>query len=249
MHTVRARSLVYCSASAVSEPTSSWSGVASVGWFGLSMASGSVSQSPHAPSIMAGVIAIAASRISLRIFISILPAPSAVDPDRDHERARLRIVEVVDSLSRDLGPAEVRLRIDPRVVGPREQVAAGETQIEARQAEAVAHPSAVERVAEGDLAQLHEAAVLEELLRRVGEAAPRSRVPGLVDDDRRSRARPERRERGRPGAARTEVLSEGARLAANLGVAMRPEVVERALGAVPHLAALADVEESGELHL
>src|SRR3954462_10800493 len=102
---------------------------------------------------------------------------SSVDPERDHERPGLRIVEVVDALRRYLGTAEVRLRIDAAVLRPRHEVATSKANIEAREAERSADPRVVERVAERDLAKLHVAAVLEELRGDIAETAAESRVP------------------------------------------------------------------------
>src|SRR5512132_3938696 len=55
---------------------------------------------------------------------------SAAERERQHERPRLRIVEVVQALREDLRAAEVRFGVESLVVRPDRQVAAGHAQVD-----------------------------------------------------------------------------------------------------------------------
>src|SRR5437879_6538301 len=178
-----------------------------------------------------------------------------VQGDREHERACLRIVEVVHpagaGVGRD-GAAEVGLRVIAGVVRPRLQVAAADAKVDAREAEGALHPGRIERVADRDLAQLHEAGVLDARLVVPDERAGHDvAVEVLADRDRLPRPRPDNRavipatlaeDLGVPGARR-RVVAIGA-AGAHLRVTVGPVAPQRALGAVPDLAAMPDVEQA-----
>src|SRR5688572_19555116 len=85
----------------------------------------------------------------------------AVETDGEHERARLRAVEVVLPATDAERSVEVRLGVDAAVVRPRVQVAAGKAHIERAEAERAAHPRLVEGVGDRDLAELGVAAALD----------------------------------------------------------------------------------------
>src|SRR6476646_6688338 len=179
----------------------------------------------------------------------------SIDAERDHERSRLRIVEVVDPLRRHFGATEVRFRIDAGVGAPCREVPRCEPKLDAAQA-LTAHPRCVERVREGDLAELDVAAVLEELRRLVTEPAAKTRIPVLADRDSCPIARPERR-------TLEEILAEGLLVASateiTVGVvgaggasrclAGRAEVVEGAPRPVPDHSAATDVQETADIEL
>src|SRR2546427_3766394 len=87
-----------------------------------------------------------------------------VEGDRERERARLRVVEVIHAARARPGrdrAAEVRLGIVPGVVAPGLQVAARHPDVDAGEPEGALHPGRVERVGERDLAQLHESGILD----------------------------------------------------------------------------------------
>src|SRR5207245_1591719 len=130
-------------------------------------------------------------------------------------------------------------------------------EVDAREAEGALHPGRIERVADRDLAQLHEARVLDARLvdpdERAGDDVA---VEVLADRDRLPRPRPHDRavipaalaeDLGVPGARR-RVVAIGA-AGAHLRVTVRPIAPERALRAVPDLAAMPDIEQPGDLQL
>src|SRR5207245_4264304 len=153
--------------------------------------------------------------------------------------------------------AEVGLRVIAGVVRPRLQVAAADAKVDAREAEGALHPGRIERVADRDLAQLHEAGVLDARLVVPDERAGHDvAVEILADRDRLPRPRPHDRavipatlaeDLGVPGARR-RVVAISAR-GPLLRVPVGPVAPQRALGAVPDLAAMPDVEQAGELQL
>src|SRR4029077_4198982 len=141
------------------------------------------------------------------------------------------------------------------VVRPGLQVAAADAEVDAREAEGALHPGRIERVAQRDLAQLHEAGVLDARLvdpdERAGDDVA---VEVLADRDRLPRPRPHDRavipaalaeDLGVPRARRRVVAISAA--GAHLRVTVRPIAPERALGAVPDLAAMPNVEQAGDL--
>src|SRR5207244_3367303 len=78
--------------------------------------------------------------------------------------------------------AQVGLGIVPGVLGPGVEIPARHAHLDGAEAEAALHPRVVERVSQGDLAQLDVPAVLDELLRRAAEqpADPRADRGALV---------------------------------------------------------------------
>src|SRR3989442_1333286 len=180
-----------------------------------------------------------------------------VQGDREHERACLRVVEIVPPTGADARrdrPAQTRLRIVARVVGPRLQVAARDAQVDAREADGALHPRSVDREGDGDLAQLHEASVLDAGLVDPDEGAGGDElVPVLAD--RHRRAGPWARDRAIPPAALAECLvvadarSRGDTGGALLGVLVGAVAPQCALGAVPDLPAVPDVQQAGDLQL
>src|SRR5215468_5312363 len=105
--------------------------------------------------------------------------PSSVQRDRDDERARLRILEEIEALREELGAPEVGLGVEASVLGPRVEIAAGDANQRAADAQVRAHPRLVGRVDERQLAPFHEAAVLDELRLRAARAATGRREPRL----------------------------------------------------------------------
>src|SRR6476469_1061004 len=179
----------------------------------------------------------------------------SIDAERDHERSRLRIVEVVDPLRRHFGATEVRFRIDAGVGAPCREVPRCEPKLDAAQA-LTAHPRCVERVREGDLAELDVAAVLEELRRLVTEPAAKTRIPVLADRNGYPLARPERRTLEEVLAERllvaraTEIAIGVVRAArARCRLAGRAEVVEGASRPVPDHATATDINEPAHVEL
>src|SRR5258705_7243892 len=180
---------------------------------------------------------------------------SAVEAHGEHEGARLRQVEVVRAAAPADRAAEVRLGIEARVLRPRLQVASGDADIQRRQAQAARDPRLIELVADGDLAQLDVAAVLDALLVDAAERTGREKavaIPVLSNRHRQAGARAD--DRSRVPAIRAEglqVARAGRRVGARadgahrrLGV--RAVAPQRALGTVVDVAALADVEQSGQ---
>src|SRR5215831_13098446 len=151
--------------------------------------------------------------------------PSSVQRDRDDERARLRILEEVEALREELGAAEVGLGVEALVLGPRVEIAAGDANQRAADAEVRTHPRLVSRVSQRQLAPLHEAAILDELRLRAAGAATGRCEPRLIIR--------ERVERDLAGARTSDrftgqhVLSKDAVRLANVGLRGRAEPVER----------------------
>src|SRR5437762_7298932 len=131
-----------------------------------------------------------------------------VESDRDRERARLRVVEVVHPARAGGGrdrAAQVRLGVVTRVIRPRLQVAPGDAHIDAREPDGALHPRRVDRIAHRDLAQLYEPAVLDARLVDADEwAGGDELVPVLPDRDRR--VRPRASDRSVPPPALTKGL-------------------------------------------
>src|ERR1051325_11324476 len=234
MHVVRASAPSNCVNCAAWNETNSWSIEAWVGAFGSSVRPGPVRKLSQA--VDATATSSAASALRVKTVFMVAPA-LAVQGDGEHERTRLRIVEVIHSPQADLRPGQVGFGVDPGVLGPRLQVATGNPDVDAAEAEQPVHPLAVERVANGDLAQLDEAAVLDELARDRSEPRSEAREPGLPDLHLRPRARPAHR----PGQV---ALPKHDAVAADLGVLVGAEVVEGALRPVPDLPAMLDVEQA-----
>src|SRR5262245_49421867 len=182
---------------------------------------------------------------------------SAVECQREHERARLRIVEERDAAAPDFRPAEIRLVIPARVLRPGVQVTTRELYFHAREAKAARYPWLVEGECQRDLAELHVAAVFDELRQLRAEAAAIALEPvgdpiavavaarGRTDEVHcLVRAGPD------DCLIRVPALPEHLlTVTAFVGVEVRSEEVERARGSVPHLAALLDVDEAGDAQL
>src|SRR5215831_8853117 len=161
--------------------------------------------------------------------------PSSVQRDRDDERARLRILEEVETLREELGAAEVGLGVEALVIRPRVKVAAGHANERTAHAEAGPNPPLIGRVDQRELAPLHEAAVFDELRLHSAGAAAIRRVPCLPVG--------ERVERDFPGTRSRDVLSgkhilpEDAVRLANVGLGGGAKAIERRTRAIPHLTA------------
>src|SRR4029077_9342724 len=177
-----------------------------------------------------------------------------------HERACLRIVEVVHTAGPGVGregTAQVRLGIVAAVVRPRLQVAAADAEVDAREAKGALHPGRVERVADRDLAQLHEARILDAGLVDADERASRHFPVPILTDGHRG-AGPGSRHRAVEPTALAECLGiTSARRRIVAVDADRPvlrllgstRAPQGPLGAVPDLAAMADVQEARDLYL
>src|SRR5881396_1939658 len=175
-----------------------------------------------------------------------------VEGDRERERARLRVVEVIHAARAGPGrdrAAEVRLRIVPGVVAPGLQVAARHPEVDAREPEGALHPGRIKGVGHGDLAQLHKASVLDARLVDPDErAADHVPVPVLADVHRVADTRPHYRaviptaltEDSRVAGARRGIISVRAGRP-HLGILVRAIAPWRALRAVPDLPAMPDV--------
>src|SRR5215207_7297380 len=201
----------------------------------------SLMKSPHAPSEAARAAAPRARPTPcLRFRIGLRLRGLAVQVDRDHPRARLRVVEVVQAAAHALA-GEVRLGVDAGVVGPGLQVPAAERQVHAAEPEAALHPGLVHGVRHRHVAQLHVAGVLQELRERPVEAvAEAALAPAAIDQDLLADPR------ARVGELVQEALPEGGGdpgAVPGKRALVRPVAVERAGGAVPDLAAAADVEQ------
>src|SRR5258708_26196759 len=117
-----------------------------------------------------------------------------VQGDGERGRARLRVVEVLHAAGaqacRDRA-AEVRLGVVAGVVGAGAQFTARHPDVDAREPEGALHPGRVERVREGDLAQLREAGVLDARFVDAEErASDYVAVPVLADRRRHAGTRP-----------------------------------------------------------
>src|SRR5947208_3132500 len=86
---------------------------------------------------------------------------SAVEVDREHERSRQRQVEVVNAANARRRAANARLRIETGILRPCLEIPPGEPDFHAAHAQGSRDPRLVERIAEGDLAQLHVAGILD----------------------------------------------------------------------------------------
>src|SRR2546430_12479906 len=182
-----------------------------------------------------------------------------VEGDGERERARLRVVEVVDAAgaeSRGNRPAQVRLRVVAGVAGPGVQVAARPPQVDAREAERALNPRRVQRVRQRYLPQLHEPGLLDAgLIDPEERAADHIAIPILADGRRDPGPRPHH------GAVIPAALAEDLRVAGAsgfrarradgplLGVLVSAVAPQRPLGAVPDLPAVPDVEQAGDLQL
>src|SRR5262245_3787589 len=100
---------------AVCAATSSWSRVALVGLFGSSATSAVVRKSLHPTMLPASNTA----PRSLAIVRCMLASSSLCEVHAEHERARLRHVEIVDAARALDRPAEVRLGVVAAVLRPR----------------------------------------------------------------------------------------------------------------------------------
>src|SRR6476646_7625392 len=118
-----------------------WFDVAVVGAFGSFCVSPLVRKLLQPAAQTTGSAATAA--IFRYRFIIAVPLRLAVQADREHDRARLRLTEVVDPLGEHFRAAQVGFGIDTRVVGPRVEVPARKTQIDARESERVLDPALV----------------------------------------------------------------------------------------------------------
>src|SRR6266699_4442194 len=137
------------------------------------------------------------------------------------------------------------------------QVPPADAEVDAREAESALHPRRIERVADRDLAQLHEARILDARLVDADERAGHHvAIEVLADGHRLARPRPHDRavipaalaeDLGVPGARRGIVAVRTR--SPLLGVTVRAVTPQGALGAVPDLPAVPDIEQSGELHL
>src|SRR3989475_736567 len=182
-----------------------------------------------------------------------------VQGDRERERARLRIVEVVHpsgAAPRRDRAAEVRLGVVACVVGPGVQVAAGYPQVDARESEGALHPGRVERIRDRQLAQLREARILDARLVDTDERAPHDiAIPVLADWGRHPGAGAHHRAvipatlAEDLGVSRAAGFGPGRTDGALLRVFVRAVAPQRALGAVPDLPAVTDVEQAGDLKL
>src|SRR6266478_5335996 len=166
-----------------------------------------------------------------------------VQGDREHERACLRIIEIVYAARPGPGrnrPTEVGLRVVAGVVRPRLEVAPRDPDVDAREPERTLYPRRVQGVAHRQLAQLDEATVLDARLVDPDERA-RDHVAVVVLADMHGRvcSRPHDRsielasltEYRRVASARGRVVAVGAR-AARLGVLVSAVAPERTLRAV-----------------
>src|SRR5437764_341590 len=207
--------------------TNNWSREAWVGAFGSSVRPGPVRKLSQA--VDATATSSAASALRVKTVFMVAPALT-VQGDGEHERAGLRVVEIIHSPQAHLRPGQVRFGVDPGVLRPGLQVAARHADVDAAKAEQPVHPLAVERVADRDLAQLDEAAVFDELGRDGAKPRSETGAPRLADLHLRAGPWPTHR-------PRQIALPEHHAVAADLGVLVRAEVVEGALGAVPDLAA------------
>src|SRR5882724_879804 len=242
MHEVSATLLSCCPHVVACTPMNSASRVAVVGLFGSFVNPSPVRKGLHAPiTRVASASAIGKDRF-------MIASRLAVEGEGDVERARLRVIEVINPGDRRDRTAQARLRVVPGVFGPGVQIATRDPDIDAAYAQRPRDPRRVERVGERDLPQLRVAAVFDarlvDAVKGTGsEAGAWIAIPVLPDRDRVARARTH--DRTVPPAA----LSERLRRAAVLGVLMRTVAIKRALGAVPNLAAVSDVEQAGHLEL
>src|SRR6185312_11146387 len=114
---------------------------------------------------------------------------SAVEGDRNDERAGLRFVEIIDPAHCRRRTAERSLRVHAGVLGPGDQVPPRHPQIHAGEPEQPGHPGLVEGVPEGYFAELHKAARLDEGGGRSVEHAARASEPRLTQRYRHAGSR------------------------------------------------------------
>src|SRR5665213_36174 len=185
--------------------------------------------------------------LSLRCLLEFLAVGLAIEADRDHERSCLGTVEVVKTLREELSAAEACLGIESGVLGPRMEVTSSDTNVRARKADDVIQPCRIECIRDRQFAQLDEASVLHELLADGAKAATVTGEPAIPlrlagewhDCHTRSRSI-------RIGLG-IEVHAELAvRRPANISQSRRALGNKNALRAIPHIAALPQVEESRE---
>src|SRR6266545_2314429 len=222
-------------------PMNSASRVAVVGLFGSFVSPSPVRKGLHAPMTRPTLASASATGKDRFMIASRL----AVEGEGDVERARLRVIEVINPRDGRDGAAQARLRVVPAVLRPGIQVATGDPDIDAAHAQRACDPRRVEPVADRDLAQLRVAAVLDARLVDAREGTRRVAVaiPVLTDRDRGAGARTH------DGTVPPAALSERLRRATILGVFVRTVAPQRAFGAVPDLAAVPDIEQRGHLDL
>src|SRR3954467_9193529 len=173
---MRAGSLCRSAHVADSMPVRSCPLVACVARFGSFDSSPPVRKlSPQA--VISAVAPISAHKIFL--FIYSRYSGSAIQCDGHDERARLRVLEEVDALRQELRATEVRLGVQPLVLGPCMQVPSGDANERAAEAETRPHERVVERVDHRHLTPLHEAAVLDELRLHRARAAAEAGEPAF----------------------------------------------------------------------
>src|SRR5205085_12678217 len=145
--------------------------------------------------------------------------------------------------------AKAGLGVQTLVVGPRLEVPTGNANYCATQAEPSDDGWLIDAVAESKLAPLDEARILDELRLRVAGGAAGAGEPCLPLCKCAERGQTSARTRDIRIDRGFEILSEDPRLRADVGVLVFAEAIERAARAVPHLAAVTDVEERRELDL
>src|SRR5206468_9181992 len=136
---------------------------------------------------------------------------SASKGDRDDERARLRILEEIETLRQEFSTTEVGLGVESFVLGPRVQVPAGDADLRAAESEAIANEGIVECVDERELAPLHEAPILDELRLHGARASTETGEPLLPLRERAERDLA--RAGTRDGFLRQHIVAEDARVA------------------------------------
>src|SRR2546427_8558072 len=182
-----------------------------------------------------------------------------VQGDGERERARLGVIDEARPAgpqARRDGAAEVRLGVVAGVFGAGVQVTARHPDVDAGESERALHPGRVEHVRDGPLAQFCEAGVLDARLVDAEERASHDvAVPILADRRRHAGTRPHDRaiipaalaeDLGVPGAPG---FGAGGADAALLRILVRTVAPQRALRAVPDLAAVPGVEQAGDLGL
>src|SRR6266545_2059023 len=165
-------------------PMNSASRVAVVGLFGSFVSPSPVRKGLHAPiTRVASASAIGKDRF-------MIASRLAVEGEGDVERARLRVIEVINPRDGRDGAAQARLRVVPAVLRPGIQVATRDPDIDAAHAQRPCDPRRVERVGERDLPQFRVAAVLDARLvdTREGTGCVTRPVPTLSNRDGRSGA-------------------------------------------------------------
>src|SRR6266850_3008598 len=169
----------------------------------------------------------------------------AVEGEGEDERARLRVVEVINTRHRGDRATEARFGIVSRVLGPRLEIPARQADVDAAHTEGAHHPRRIERVCHRDFAELHESGVLD--ARLIHARKRTGRIPGAIPAlaNRNGCARARSDDRAVPPAT----LAKGPTRTARLGILMRAVAPQRAFRPVPHLPTMADIEQAGDLHL